>query len=586
LVSDSFLKRLALPVPAILTRKVLSLDRLDDLWNRTSAITGFGFDRFLTLLHIEKVCDPEDLKLIPRTGPAIVVANHPHGILDGMVIGSLLRQVRSDVKIISNTLLSFSPEFAEQFISVDVFGTPSAAASNSKALREAIRWLESGGMVVVFPSGSVSRFRYSDLEVTDPPWNPNFIGLAKRVSAKVIPLFISGSNRAPFHLASLVAECLGTAMLAREFLAQQGARISIGVGQPITTENLSRFEDRRTAADYVRFRTYLLANRNRKAKPAPTVSSSVTVDPIDMRLLNRDIGTLPDDANLLNTDDYSVYFARAQQIPNVLKEIGRLREISFRAEGEGTGFAIDLDRFDGYYRHLFVWHKTRQEIVGAYRMGLSDEIIPQQGVSGLYTTTLFRFPDAWWQTVTPAIELGRSFIRLEHQRNYGALLALWRGIGALLDRHPRYRYMFGPVSISGRYRTASKQLIATYLRTGVRTAVRPGSAITAHTPPHPDSKMKRAMERQPLHVLQLDDIDSMIKDIEPDRCGLPVLLRHYVNLGGRILAFNQDAHFASAVDGLLLIDLLNADVRRLDRFLGEGVVHKIAAEARKIHAAA
>jgi putative hemolysin len=256
-------------------------------------------------------------------------------------------------------------------------------------------------------------------------------------------------------------------------------------------------------------------------------------------------------------------------------EIGRLREIAFRAEGEGTGSSIDLDQFDHHYRHLFAWHNQRQEIAGAYRLGPSEEILPDWGPWGLYTTTLFKFPDSWWRNATPAIELGRSFIRLEHQRNYGALLALWRGIGAFLAEYPQYRYLFGPVSISRRYKDTSKQLIASYLRPVAERAA--SAIITAHTPPRADLKFQRVVEQQPLHILKLEDLDSMVKDIEPDRCGLPVLLRHYVNLGGRILAFNEDARFSSTVDGLLLIDLLNADKRRLDRFLGKGVVEKIAA---------
>ena len=582
-VSDSLLHRLALPLPACITRKLLALDGLDELWNRAATLAGSGFERLLAALDVEYACDPQDLPLIPRTGPAMVMANHPHGFLDGMLLGSLLGQIRGDVKIISNSLLSFSPEFSGHFIGVNVFESASAQAANSKALREAMRWLESGGMLVVFPAGSVSRFRCSQWTATDAPWSPHFASLAKRVSAKVIPMYIAGSNRVRFHLLSLIEERLGTAMLARELVAKQGSRVSISVGQPIPAEALSRL-DRNAATEYIRFRAYLLANRQRQSTATPASSPSTPATPIHAERLADDIELLPASAKLYTTDDYSVYVAKALEIPNILQEIGRLREVSFRAEGEGTGYAIDLDQFDEYYHHLFVWHHTRQEVVGAYRLGLSEEIIRDWGTWGLYTTTLFRFPDSWWSSVAPAIELGRSFIRLEHQRSYGALLALWRGIGAFLERHPQYRYLFGPVSISGRYKTASKQLIASYLQSGLESQTAP--LVKARTPPHSSFQLKRDMEQQPLSILRLEDIDSMIKDIEPDRCGLPVLLRHYVNLGGRILAFNEDARFSSAVDGLLLIDLLNADLRRLDRFLGKGVIEKIVAMAAKDHAAA
>ncbi len=571
LLSDSILNKLALPLSAGLLRRVFALNALDDWWVQASTLPGPIPEKLLTALAVECDYEEEDLRLIPRTGPAIVVANHPHGILDGLVAATFLARVRSDVNVDGNSMLIFLPELSEHFIPVDVFGSPSAKADNMKALRQAIRWLESGGMLVAFPAGAVSRFGGLRRGVTDPPWSPHFVDLAKRTPAKMIPLFISGSNSPLFHATSFVNAGLSTALLPRELMKKRCTRVAVRVGQPIAVDALSRFETRGEATGYVRFRTYLLAKRNRQPPPAPP-STIAMASPIPAGLLLRDIEMLSPDAKLFATDVYSVYIARAREIPHVLPEIGRLREVSFRAEGEGTGCSVDLDRFDDRYRHLFVWHNHQREIVGAYRLGLSEEIIPKWGPCGLYTTTLFRFPDSWWSTVAPAIELGRSFVRLEHQRNYGALLALWRGIGALLERHPQYRYLFGPVSISGRYKAASKQLIASYLR--------PDSQIvTAHTPPLADFKFKRAVEQQPLHVLRLDDIDAMIKDIEPDRCGLPVLLRHYVNLGGRILAFNEDARFSAAVDGLLLIDLLNSDVRRLDRFLGKGVVEKIAAMA-------
>jgi putative hemolysin len=466
---------------------------------------------------------------------------------------------------------------ADQFIAIDVFRGRTAMDENVKALRQAIRWLEGGGSLLVFPAGEVSRFRCSRMSVSDASWSPHFVDLAKRVSAKTIPLFITGSNSKLFHAMSFVNEGLGTAMLSRELMKQRNRQVTVRVGQPIPAEVLTRFENRQEATEYVRFRTQLLAKRNCQSTNVAATSNPNLGDPIDTRMLIREIGMLPVSARLYTTDEYSVYVAHAREMPNLLLEIGRLREIAFRAAGEGTGSSIDLDQFDDHYLHLFAWHNDRHEIAGAYRLGLSEEILPDWGPWGVYTTTLFRFPDSWWRKITPSIELGRSFIRLEHQRNYGALLALWRGIGAFLEIHPQYRYLFGPVSISGRYKTASKQLIASYLQPVADGTISP--LISAHTPPPTDLKFKRILEQQPLHILQLDDIDAMVKDIEPDHCGLPVLLRHYMNLGGRVLAFNEDAQFSSSVDGLLLIDLLNADKRRLDRYLGKGVIEKIASFA-------
>ena len=584
LLSDSILRKLALPLPEGFLRRILALNALDDWWAAASTLPGPIPERLINALPIECVYDEADLRLIPRTGPVIVVANHPHGISDGLVSTNFLTQVRPDVKTIGNSMLNFMPELSEHFIGVDVFETRSAKAENIRALRQAIRWLEGGGMLLAFPAGAVSRLSGLRMNVTDPPWSTHFVDLAKRTSAKIVPLFISGSNSPLFHAVSVLNDGLATALLPRELMKQRGTRVTVRAGQPIAAEALSRFDASREATEYVRFRTHLLGNRSHARATAAAPSVVNMANPAPTPLLLRDIEALPEDAELYATDEYSVYLAQAHEIPNVLPEIGRLREVSFRSEGEGTGRSVDLDRFDDHYRHLFVWHIQHREIVGAYRLGLSEEILPHEGPGGLYTTTLFQFPDSWWSTISPAIELGRSFIRLEHQRNYGALLALWRGIGAFLERHPQYRYLFGPVSISGRYKAASKQLIASYLRPGADDTM--FQTITAHTPPHADSRLRRAVEQQPLHVLQLADIDAMIKDIEPDRCGLPVLLRHYMNLGGRILAFNEDVRFSAAVDGLLLVDLLNADVRRLDRYLGKGVIEKIAAFASPEHVVA
>jgi putative hemolysin len=376
LVSDSILEKLASAFPAALLRRVLGLRQLDSLWAQASKRTGSLAERVLAALDVECNCDEDDLRLIPRTGPVIIMANHPHGILDGILAVSLLTRVRSDVKIVSTSMLSFLPGISKQLIAVEVFQTRTAKTENMKALRQAIRWLESGGLLLVFPAGAVSRFSFLCMGATDARWSPHFVALAKRVSAKMIPLFISGSNSILFHAMSLVKDELGTAMLTRELMKKRNSRVAVQIGHTITAEALSRFETRREATKYVHFRTYLLANRSRQSAPAATPSAMEIGEPIHTRLLIRDIELLPDDARLHATNEYSVYIAHAREIPNVLLEIGRLREVSFRAEGEGTGCSLDLDQFDDRYQHLFVWHNHRQEIVGAYRLGLSEEIIP------------------------------------------------------------------------------------------------------------------------------------------------------------------------------------------------------------------
>ena len=570
MISDYILNKLGLPLPAPLLRGAFALGRLDELWLRAATRTGPLPERLLQTLRIDCSFAAGGETRVPLTGPVIAVANHPHGILDGIALCNLVQRIRSDVKVLGSSLLGGVPELRDLLIPVDVFSSAKAGSGNRTALRQAHKWLENGGILLTFPAGAVSRLGRGESRVTDPPWNSHFVSLALRTRARVAPMFIGGVNSPLFYLFSLLHNDLGSAMLARELMRQQGAKVVVRVGTPILPQSLMRFLDPADAARYIRFRTYVLGRKDHE-RPARLSVVRAIAAPAPEELLSRDIERLPTSALLYENGPYSVFLAHSHQIPNLLPELGRLRETAFRAAGEGTGHAVDTDRFDETYHHLIAWHKEKREVVGGYRIGLSDEILRRDGPQGFYSSTLFRFPPSWWQTVQPAVELGRSFIRLEHQRDYGALLALWRGIGAFLQRNPHYRFLFGPVSISGRYRSASKQVIETYLRPGENA----DGQIRPFTPTTCSSAVRREIEGQQLKLLTLDEIDDIVKDIEPGRAGLPVLLRHYVNLGGRILAFNKDKQFSSTVDGLLLLNLLQADRRRLTRFLGQGAVDAI-----------
>jgi putative hemolysin len=282
---------------------------------------------------------------------------------------------------------------------------------------------------------------------------------------------------------------------------------------------------------------------------------------VNPALMAREVAALGADHFLLCAGDLEVYIAPALPIPNVLQEIGRLREITFRGVGEGTGKAADLDRFDAEYLHLFLWNVARTEIVGAYRLAATD------AVQSLYTASLFRFDERFLDRIGPALELGRSFIRIEYQRTFAPLLALWKGIGVWVARHPEYRVLFGPVSISNQYQRVSQELIVAFLER--RASLREWMELVSSRMP-----FRPARVSFPRTELDVQDLSDAVADLEPGGAGVPVLLRQYLKLGGKLLGFNVDPEFSNALDGLILVDLTKTEPRLLERYLGKGPAEK------------
>jgi len=302
------------------------------------------------------------------------------------------------------------------------------------------------------------------------------------------------------------------------------------------------------------------------AQALPTVAAADIVPAIPKPLLKAEVEALPAGQSLAASGPFTVHCARAGQMPWCLQEIGRLRELTFRAAGEGTGRASDIDLFDTYYLHLFVWDAKAECIVGAYRMGLADEILARYGKRGLYTQSLFKCGARVLRTLNTAIELGRSFVRAEYQRNFTPLLLLWRGIGRFVARSPRYAVLFGPVSISNSYEPLSRRLIVDYLKANSIEA-----GLARHVKPRRPFRGRPA-ERDAAGVSGPGDIDELsraIERIEPDHKGVPILLKHYLKLGGRVLGFNTDDQFGDALDGLIMVDLRASDARMLARYMGE-----------------
>jgi putative hemolysin len=367
-----------------------------------------------------------------------------------------------------------------------------------------------------------------------------------------------------------------TALLIRELIKKTGKRLTVHIGKPVSWKYLSRYSTDEEITECLRFKTEilkirdrrrLLATRGLKFRIKEEPSLQPLIKPVSKTLLNKEIGHLPKGQQLLKRGDFSVYLAHSAQIPYLMNEIGRLREYTYRDVQEGTGRSLDLDRFDAYYLHLFLWNQATSELIGAYRMGLVDQILKTHGQKGLYTSALFRFAPGFMDQLGGAIEFGRSFVRPEYQRKFNSLILIWRGIGEFIRRNPQYRILFGPVSISSDYHAVSKSLLVKFLKEkkfndGLSSFV---SARHPFRSPRIDYLDEVALQAT---IRDVEDISFLISEIEKDGKGIPVLLKHYLKLNGKLLSFNVDKVFSGVVDGLLYVDLRETDPRILNRFIG------------------
>jgi putative hemolysin len=543
--------------------RVLGLEALRRLYERIGDAPHQTFEaRVLAQLDVRIRVHASESPAVPADGPLIVAANHPTGALDGLVLIEAIRQVRSDVRLLANHLLSRIPELAESCFFVDPFAAAGAPGRSLAGMRAAHLWLRRGGAVIVFPAGEVAWEQDASTDADDrtrtpldSPWQASIGRLALSTRARVLPVHLEGRNSRLFYVAGRVHPRLRTALLGRELLRQRNATVHVHLAPPISPDQIG-------AATTPLAATALIRAQADSASPSVRTGACAIAPPIDRTMLHHEISTLPADAALLASGAYDVLCAGAAAIPLALQEIGRLRELTFREVGEGTGKARDLDRFDDHYQHLFVWNRQAREIVGAYRIGATDRILPAQGVDGLYTATLFRYDAPILQRLTPALELGRSFVRAEYQRSYTGLLLLWKGLGQIVACAPRYRVLFGPVSISSRYHDTSQRLLRAFLAKHHRESNSLALVEGVHSPGRfvtPDRDLAAPVD--------IDDLDAAIRKLEGGT-GMPVLLRQYLRLDATLLGFNVDPAFGEALDALMMVDLTRVQRPVLQRYLG------------------
>lgn len=568
--------------------KLLALDGINQIYySAADADPRHDFmDRVLQVMKVETLVSESDLSRIPREGRLVVVANHPFGGIEGIVLGALLRSLRPDVKFMANFLLKAIPDLQDALILVDPFDRDVSAKVNLRPIKDCVRWLREDRALGVFPAGAVSHMDLRRGGVTDPAWSPTIGRLIHMTEAPVLPVFFRGSNSLLFQILGMVHPRLRTSLLPRELVNKRNRTLEVRIGHVLPYARLAGFKDDRMLMDYLRERTYHLRCRavprgekmHRQALPIRMLEprSEEVAPPESVERLSDEVASLPPEARLVQNGSFDVWIAEADQIPHLLLEIGRLRELTFRGVHEGTGRARDLDRFDEYYLHLFVWNREKREVVGAYRLGRTDLIVKRLGLSGLYTSTLFHYRMKLLDRISPALEMGRSFVRPEYQKNFSPLLLLWKGLARYVALHPQYRRLFGPVSISSDYQTSSRLLLVAFLKA---SSFLPGLArlVRPRKPLRTNPLASLSLRKSSAVVRDLDEVESLIADLETDLKGIPVLLRQYLRLGGKLLAFNVDPAFSNVLDGLILVDLVQTEPTLLAKYMGADAVAKFRA---------
>lgn len=570
----------ALAVAGPFLKRWLAVDDLNEVHHQLD-LTGTSetlYPRLLEILGCRYEVSNSDLERIPASGPVVVVANHPLGGLDGIILGDLLSHRRKDSRLMANFLLKKVKFTEDHMFFVDPFPREEAIRANLAGLRDCLRHLKRGGLLGVFPANRVSHFQWDRKQICDPDWVPNVASLIRRAEATVVPVFIEGGNSTLFNLAGTIHPLLRTIMLPRELFrkARSPEPVKLHIGTPIPFSRLKRFEQDNEMMSFLRMATYVMGNRPDDV-PAETLAELARAqepDPVAIPLppeqLEADIAALPPSASLLKQGEFEVYMARYQELPHIIQEIGRGREVSFRSAGGGTRKALDLSPEDKHYHHLFVWHRKDRALIGAYRIGLADEILATHGPRGLVSSGLFDLKPSFLEQLNPGLELGRSYVLPEYQRNYHSLLLLWAGIMAFVAREPKYRMVFGTVGVSqgNEYTPASRTLIVNYMR---EHHSHPSLSVQVESrSPFTGVKLSGLKPEEVSSLLQsVEDVSTLVTGLEQDGKGVPVLIRHYTRMNAKLLSFGVWKNHSNAVVSFLISDLTTSDPKFLKRYMGD-----------------
>ncbi|GEP50208.1 glycerol acyltransferase [Flavobacterium noncentrifugens] len=543
-----------------LLMKVLKISTLNKLYDRNKHLKDLDFlNAILDELNIKFEIPEEDLKRLPKDGAYITISNHPLGGIDGILLLKLMLEREPNFKIIANFLLHRIDPMKPYIMPVNPFENHKDAKSSVVGIKETLRHLSDGKPLGMFPAGEVSTYKDGKL-VVDKPWEEGAIKVIRKAQVPVVPIYFHAKNSRLFYLLSKIDDTLRTAKLPSELLTQKDRLIKVRIGKPISVAEQNEHQTIEEYSDFLRKKTYMLSNAFEKEVPflqsanlkLPKSPKQIATPANHEKMIVEVNALRKTDCRLLHSKNYEVFFTEAHKIPNILHEIGRLREITFREVGEGTNESLDLDKFDKYYHHMFLWDSETNLIAGAYRMGLGSEIFPKYGIDGFYLQELFRFEPELFDMMHKSIEMGRAFIIKSYQQKPMPLFLLWKGIVHLTLRYPEHKFLIGGVSISNQFSDFSKSLMIEFMKSHYYDPY-----IAQYIYPKKEFKVKLKDADKDFVFNEaeadLNKFDKIIDEIEPGNLRLPVLIKKYIKQNARVVAFNVDPLFNNAVDGLMYI---------------------------------
>lgn len=539
-------------------RKLVHEDEINSFLVLHKDLKNFSFiDKVFDYFNFSYSLSSKSRANIPSEGRVVIVANHPIGSLDGLALLRAVGEIRADVKIVANDLLASFTQLSELLIPIDNMGQ----SSYRKSYRAVIEALEDDCAVIVFPAGEVSRV--SPVGVRDGRWQTGFLHFARKTGSNILPVHIEARNSALFYSLSMIYKPLSTLWLAREMFNKNHTDIKFSVGDPLPAKGFETLQvaDRSVAA---RLKKYIY--KMGKGKANGFVTEKTLAHPENANALKQQLS----DQKLLGEtrDNNQIYLAEYLEDSPLMRELGRLREATFRKVGEGTGSRRDLDYYDRTYQHLILWDNQRLAIAGGYRLGNCRKILEQQGVEGLYTAELFTYHAAAMPLLSQAVELGRSFVS-PYYWGKNSLDYLWQGLGVFLKYHPDVRYLIGPVSMSADIpKHLRNRLVHHYQNFHASDTL----LAMSHQPFILESHIQEALD------LELGECDREVSfkrlqaAFASEDCKLPVLFKQYAALfeegGFTLMDFGVDAEFGHCVDGLFIADLHRLKPAKRKRYLG------------------
>lgn len=542
--------------------KVTKLDELNAYYDELESLKGVEFtNAALRLFNISKVIPEKDLLQIPLTGPFVVISNHPFGLLDGILLVNIISRVRPDFKILANYLLKDIKGLHDNFLYVNPMESKTNDGKNISGLKSAIQHIKNGHPVGIFPAGEVSTYQQDKKMVTDKEWNDGIIKFIAHCQVPIIPVHFKGRNSIGFHVMGMLHPILRTIKIPSELLKKKNKTIDIRIGRSIKVKDIINYQGNiQRLKKYLHSKVYSL-HHEIKEKPvtySTRQSSHLAADivpPVQEKILYKEIKKITKTgASIHKQKHFELFFADAGEIPNILKELGRLREICFRGVGEGTNKEIDTDEFDKYYQHLFIWDHHTNMLVGAYRIAMGKNIMEIFGKKGFYISTLFKLKKQLNPILEKSIELGRSCVSPTYQKSRYPLFLLWKGLNIIIQRNQAYKYLIGPISISNQYSTLSKSLLIAFIKQHYYD-----HRLAQYVKPRKKFKVKLGeVDAQVLldkYNSNIQELEKHIEEIEPNGYKLPVLLKKYFKQNARIFSFQEDPAFNHSLDGLMICEI-------------------------------